>query len=26
MEVEQDHMVMPKDMEDRKVMAVMATW
>ena len=25
-EVEQDHMVMPKDMEDRKVIAVMAAW
>ena len=25
-EVEQDHMVMPRGMEDRKVMAVMTTW
>ena len=25
-EVEQDHMVMPRGIEDRKVMAVMTTW
>jgi len=26
MEVEQDHMVMSKDMEDRKMMAVITAW